>query len=135
MHFLVGLGGLDERADRRGRGVEDGALVALDHLPEAPGVRVGGHALEHDLRGAGGQRAIGDVGVAGDPADVSGAAEDVERIFDPFVQGGRRPSLKQQGSGIGLSIVRELISAQGGKVFLVDSGVGAHFRMELPNEQ
>ncbi|MCP5268995.1 MAG: HAMP domain-containing protein [Zoogloeaceae bacterium] len=63
------------------------------------------------------------------------AAADAERIFDPFVQGGRRPDTRQQGSGVGLSIVRELITAQGGKVFLMDSERGAHFRMELPYEQ
>ncbi|MDQ5879160.1 MAG: two-component system, NtrC family, sensor histidine kinase GlrK [Pseudomonadota bacterium] len=67
------------------------------------------------------------------------AAADAEKIFDPFVQGSRRPLANQQGSGVGLSIVRELVSAQGGRVFLVESEnradfSGAHFRMELPNE-
>ncbi len=80
VHRLVGFGRLDERADGRGRGVEDRDLVALDHLPEAAGVRVGGNALEHDLRGAGGERAVGHVGVAGDPADVGRAPEDVLRL-------------------------------------------------------
>lgn len=63
------------------------------------------------------------------------APADVERIFDPFVQGDRRPLASQQGSGVGLSIVRELVAAQGGRVFVVASAQGAHFRMELPHEQ
>ncbi len=65
------------------------------------------------------------------------ADEDAERIFEPFVQGGRRPARPGNGnggSGIGLSIVRELVAAQGGRVFLVPAPVGAHFRMELPHE-
>ncbi|MBK9447645.1 MAG: HAMP domain-containing protein [Betaproteobacteria bacterium] len=62
-------------------------------------------------------------------------AADAERIFDPFVQGSHRPISSQQGSGVGLSIVRELVAAQGGRVFLVPSVQGAHFRIELPYEQ
>ena len=77
MHGGIGLGGLDERANRCGRGVEDGAFVALDHLPETACVRECGHAFKNDLRGASGQRAIGHIGVAGDPADVGGAPEHV----------------------------------------------------------
>lgn len=65
-----------------------------------------------------------------------GVAEaDAERIFDPFVQGSRRPAVSQQGSGVGLSIVYEVAAAQGGRVRLVPSAQGAHFRMELPYEK
>ncbi|MFA7293367.1 MAG: HAMP domain-containing sensor histidine kinase [Rhodocyclaceae bacterium] len=63
------------------------------------------------------------------------AEEDRERIFEPFVQGCRRPAAGLPGSGVGLSIVRELVAAQGGGVRLVASAQGAHFRMELPYEQ
>ena len=74
------FGGLDQRTDRRRRGVEDADLVILDHLPEAAGVRIGRHALEDDLGGAAGERAVGDVGVAGHPADVGGTPEDIVRL-------------------------------------------------------
>ena len=77
MHGLVGFGCLDERADGRGSGVENGALVALDHLPEAACVREGGDAFEDDLRGACRQRAVSHVGVARDPANVGRAPEDI----------------------------------------------------------
>lgn len=62
------------------------------------------------------------------------ADSDVERIFEPFVQGSRAAPVKRQGSGVGLSIVRELTRALGGSVRLLPSAVGAHFRVELPDE-
>mmetsp|Transcript_67310 Transcript_67310/g.190826 ORF Transcript_67310/g.190826 Transcript_67310/m.190826 type:complete len:446 (-) Transcript_67310:60-1397(-) len=74
------LAGLHERADGRGRGVEDGHLVLLADGPEAVDVRIVGHALEENLRGAVQHRAVGDVGVPGDPAAVRGAEEDVLRV-------------------------------------------------------
>ena len=77
VHLLVAVRSLDERTDRRRSRVEDGALVLLDHLPEAAGVRVGRHTFEDDLRGAGGQRAVGHIAVAGDPADVGRAPEHI----------------------------------------------------------
>ncbi len=77
VHLCMAFRGLDQRADRRRRGVEDADLVVLDHLPEAPRVGVGGNAFEDDLGGAHRERAVGDVGVPGDPADVGGAPEHV----------------------------------------------------------
>jgi two-component system sensor histidine kinase GlrK len=60
------------------------------------------------------------------------AAEDAGRIFDPFYQGRRQPADSREGSGVGLSIVREYIQAHGGRVSLVSGDRGAHFRIELP---
>ncbi|CUI64280.1 Uncharacterised protein [Achromobacter xylosoxidans] len=87
-----GLGGLDQRADRGGRGVEGGDLVTRDHVPEAAGVGERRHAFEHHLRQARGQRAVGDVGVAGDPAHVGRAPVDVvlARVEGPL-DGQQRP--------------------------------------------
>jgi two-component system sensor histidine kinase GlrK len=62
------------------------------------------------------------------------APEDVERIFEPFVQGRRSASIPRKGSGVGLSIVRELARALGGNVQVVPSSAGAHLRVELPHE-
>lgn len=61
------------------------------------------------------------------------APEDVERIFEPFVQGTRKAPTPRRGSGVGLSIVRELIRAMGGTVRLLESTRGAHFCVEIPD--
>lgn len=61
------------------------------------------------------------------------APEDTWRIFEPFVQGRRNAPVARQGSGVGLSIVRDLVGAMGGRVDLLPSDIGAHFRVELNN--
>ncbi len=72
---------LHQRADRRRRGVEDVDLVLVDHLPEAGVGRVVGHALEHQRRGAVGERAVDDIGVAGHPAHVGRAPIDIAVVI------------------------------------------------------
>ena len=68
---------LHEGADGRGRGVEDTDAVIVDQLPEARKVGPVGRALIHQHRGAVLQRAVDDIGVAGDPADIGRAPVDV----------------------------------------------------------
>jgi len=80
------------------------------------------------------------------------AAEDADRIFAPFYQGRHQPPGARHGSGIGLSIVHEVVQAHGGTVRLMPpastaaqpaeagaaavagTGAGAHFRIDLPDE-
>lgn len=55
-----------------------------------------------------------------------------EKLFRPF-----EGSTRKDGSGLGLSIVQEIVMAHGGRIDLVTyaSGVrGAHFRIELPDD-
>jgi two-component system, NtrC family, sensor histidine kinase GlrK len=59
------------------------------------------------------------------------AREDIERIFDPFYQGRNQAPGARRGSGIGLSIVREIVQAHGGSCRLLPSERGAHFRIEI----
>ncbi len=63
------------------------------------------------------------------------AVEDRERIFQPFVQGRLPPPVERQGSGVGLSIVRELLHAMEGRVTLLPADKGAHFRIEVPHDR
>ncbi len=62
------------------------------------------------------------------------APEDVQRIFEPFVQGRRPAPMARAGSGVGLSIVRELAQAMRGRVTLAGSTAGAVFQLDIPDE-
>jgi len=62
------------------------------------------------------------------------ASEDLERIFDPFVQVGKQAT--QKGTGLGLTITREFVEAMGGKISVESTlGKGSIFRVEVPVEQ
>lgn len=63
------------------------------------------------------------------------APEDAQRIFEPFVQGRQRAPVARRGSGVGLSIVRELVRAMGGSVALVPGVRGACFHVDIPDER
>lgn len=56
-----------------------------------------------------------------------------ERVFERFCRGAGA-SLHRQGFGLGLTLVRELLTAQGGHVALAEStpGRGSTFRMRIP---
>jgi signal transduction histidine kinase len=55
-----------------------------------------------------------------------------ERIFDRFHRGDRARTSGVSGSGLGLAIARSAAESAGGRLDLVDSPRGAHFRMVLP---
>lgn len=61
------------------------------------------------------------------------AAADRARVFEPFYRGERQPTDAVRGSGIGLSLVHEYVTAHGGVIELLDDAPGAHFHIELPN--
>ena len=66
-----------DRSQRRGRRVEEGHAEVVHHLPVAAGIGIRRHRLEHHARRPVGERAVDDVAVPGDPADVRGAEVDV----------------------------------------------------------
>lgn len=57
---------------------------------------------------------------------------DKQRIFDPFVRGTEAEEASVRGTGVGLSIVREIALAHGGKVEVEDANPGARFKLEWP---
>ena len=61
-------------------------------------------------------------------------ARDLERIFEPFVQAITRHEHAYGGLGLGLSLVRDLVSLHGGKVeaFSAGRGHGSTFVLHLP---
>ncbi len=69
---------------------------------------------------------VSDTGMGIDPSDQ-------ERIFDKFQQGGEDPADKPSGTGVGLTICREIVARHGGR-FRVESrqGEGSTFSFTLP---
>jgi two-component system sensor histidine kinase GlrK len=59
--------------------------------------------------------------------------EDRAHIFDAFYTGKASKSSSLKGTGIGLSVVLEFVSAHGGNVQIIDGQYpGAHFRITMP---
>lgn len=72
------------------------------------------------------QMMVRDEGPGVSPADRA-------QIFEPFYQGSAHRSGPVKGSGIGLSVARECLTAHNGQLELLDSaGPGACFRLQFP---
>ena len=64
------------------------------------------------------------------------ADDEKEKVFDPFYQGRVQPHTHVQGTGLGLSLVREYVMAHRGKIEVFDCiPHGAHFRVSFPKPQ
>ena len=60
-------------------------------------------------------------------------AEEQEKIFERFYRRGSELRRETQGVGIGLSIVKHIVEAHGGKVLVASEvGKGSRFTIELP---
>jgi len=63
------------------------------------------------------------------------ASEDLERIFDPFEQVEQSASRKFSGTGLGLSLSRQLLQLLGGRIWAESEGLGRgstfHFLLPL----
>jgi signal transduction histidine kinase/ActR/RegA family two-component response regulator len=59
--------------------------------------------------------------------------DDQQRIFDPYVQASASTARSHGGTGLGLSLCRQLVQAMGGELWLQsEPGQGATFGFELP---
>src|SRR2546422_3352642 len=96
-----------ERPDRGRRGVDDRDSVLLDDAPEPVLVGVVRRALVHHRGGAVGERAVDDVRMSRDPADIGGAPVHVLLLEgeDPFVRGGgpREGAARRVGDALWLA--------------------------------
>ncbi len=58
---------------------------------------------------------------------------ELPHIFDPFYRGGEALSKQIHGNGLGLSLVKRIVTAHGGQVTVVTkAGAGSAFTIELP---
>lgn len=55
-----------------------------------------------------------------------------DQIFNPFYRSDASRSSSTGGSGLGLSITQKIVELHGGRISLLPSKVGTHFRIELP---
>ncbi len=61
------------------------------------------------------------------------AAEDQERIFEPFRQLDGAAALQDKGNGLGLAVARQLVELQGGRLWVESAlGQGSRFGFTLP---
>jgi len=81
---------------------------ATNYTPEGGCVSINSRELAGNL--------VIDVANSGEPIPV----EDIERVFEPFVQSVAKRTGPIKGSGIGLSVARDCIESQGGSLSLID---------------
>lgn len=63
------------------------------------------------------------------------AAENIDRLFKPFVQIDSALNRQYAGTGLGLALVKQIVELHGGKVGLTSQfGVGSCFMVDLPYE-
>ncbi|MEK6243049.1 MAG: HAMP domain-containing sensor histidine kinase [Pseudomonadota bacterium] len=58
--------------------------------------------------------------------------EEREAIFEAFFRGRAGAFGRAEGTGLGLAIAREFTAAHGGRIQIISSGRGGHFRVTLP---
>ena len=62
--------------------------------------------------------------------------KDLGRVFERFYRGGDALTRAVKGSGLGLTLVKEIVEAHGGKVFVEsEPGIGSVFSFRLPIPQ
>lgn len=57
---------------------------------------------------------------------------ETQSIFEPFVQGSAVYQSSVKGTGLGLAIAKDYVESHNGKIEVVQSESGAHFRITLP---
>ncbi|MDZ7599592.1 MAG: ATP-binding protein [Desulfobacterales bacterium] len=62
------------------------------------------------------------------------APEDLARVFSPFEQVEGSASRKYQGTGLGLSLTRQMVALHGGAIWAESAGTGqgSTFRFAIP---
>ena len=109
--ILTDVGNVMVDPDRMGQIVENLIENALRYTPEGGSIEV---RLSHDSDGI--VLAVADTGPGID-------SQDLERVFERLYVSQRYRPVRTEGSGLGLSIVKELSEAMGGSV-AVDSELG-----------
>jgi len=60
-------------------------------------------------------------------------SREIPHLFDPFFRGERAKQTQAEGSGLGLSLVKQVVEAHGGRIEVASTpGAGSTFMVELP---
>jgi two-component system sensor histidine kinase SenX3 len=63
-------------------------------------------------------------------------AAELPHIFDPFYRGSDAVARQVHGNGLGLSLVRQIVAAHGGRVTVTTrAGAGSSFTIALPSAE
>lgn len=75
----------------------------------------------------------GELEISIEDTGIGISKEDIPKIFDKFYQAGERTTSDMSGTGIGLSIAKEIVELHGGKICVEsEKGKGAQFTFTLP---
>jgi signal transduction histidine kinase len=128
-------------AERKGVALECGVLEAVAGFHGDPDaldkvlVNLVGNALKFTEPGGRIQLSVRREGegvhVAVSDSGVGIPANQLERIFDRFAQVDDSATRKHEGTGIGLSLVRELVELHGGRVWAESAGAGQGATMHV----
>lgn len=122
----IDMDGVEDESDLLIRGNEDLLRSLLMNLLENACKYSGDHRAQVRLYGLGGDVAI-DVVDSG----IGIAAEDQERIFEPFYRAANTGTAR--GHGVGLPLARRIAELHGGRLFLESAiGKGTRFTVCLP---
>ena len=100
---------------------------AVQPDPERDPPHAGGR-LGRRARGAGRRRASR----SRSPTPATGiAADDRDRVFEPFFRGGAQAARPSNGAGLGLAISRAIVEAHGGRIWLEDAPAGTSVRFSI----
>lgn len=107
-----------------------GQAVVVELKRQVPGSQLPSHANGHiELPASGITLSVSDSGPG-----IPGGEQ--EKIFERFYRLGSELRRETQGVGIGLSIVKHIVEAHGGRVIVKSEvGKGSRFTMELPDAQ
>ncbi|MFJ4336943.1 sensor histidine kinase [Streptomyces sp. NPDC088915] len=103
---------------------------AIRHTPAGGTVTLGGHPTDSEAEAGG---ACGGVRIEVRDTGPGIAEEDLPHVFDRFWRADKSRSRQHGGSGLGLSIVRNLTEAHGGTASVSsEPGQGSVFALRLP---
>jgi signal transduction histidine kinase len=96
---------------------------AIKFTPRSGRVMIGARSAQTGL----------EVEVSVEDTGLGIAKEDLNRVFERFLQVGERRQTDVSGTGLGLSIAKEIIELHGGKIWAEsEKGQGAKFIFTLP---